>query len=271
MKFESSIMLTLKILDTQSPFQNLNYIIEDSSTQRGIIIDPYSAGQIQLICSLDMNQYIVFNTHEHKDHVLGNKELSSFVKDIVSFESALDDQLNHHLKNDFDLYVIEGPGHTHNHRHLLIENKLKISFQVELYNAQGIKIEQQTWSQSLFFSGDTIFELGVGNCKNGGNLDVLFQTLESLKVLIPSNAIVLSGHDYAQKNFSFLNDYFLIQDVTPFKGMDTSLSLERFHSFAFEKMYNPFLNLDIPLKIPLSGPLDRKSEFCYRRGLRDRY
>jgi hydroxyacylglutathione hydrolase len=54
--------------------------------------------------------------------------------------------------------------------------------------------------QPALFSGDTMFNAGVGNCHNGGDPATLYQTFAQQLHGLPDNTLVYPGHDYLENN-----------------------------------------------------------------------
>ena len=60
--------------------------------------------------------------------------------------------------------------------------------------------------QPALFSGDTMFNAGVGNCHNGGDPATLYQTFAQQLHGLPDNTLVYPGHDYIENNLRFTLD-----------------------------------------------------------------
>jgi hydroxyacylglutathione hydrolase len=157
--------ILVKRLFAYNNLRNFTYII---STDKGEawVIDPYDAGQVKdEIKSLGVNLKGILNTHDHFDHTRGNQELQDYFKCEV-----LDFFLNRSIELDkhHSLEVLSTPGHTPDHL-------------VFLWKQNGV--------YQMIFAGDTLFNAGVGNCKNGGNVDELFET--TLKKCNFSQAMII--------------------------------------------------------------------------------
>ncbi len=62
---------------------------------------------------------------------------------------------------------------------------------------------QRGADQLALFSGDTLFNAGVGNCKSAGaSVEALFETTNRLKKM-PNQMVLYPGHDYVLKNLLF--------------------------------------------------------------------
>ena len=58
----------------------------------------------------------------------------------------------------------------------------------------------------MLFSGDTLFNARAGNCKNGGNVDELFDTFVREIAPLPDSTLLYPGHDYMKNNLAFALD-----------------------------------------------------------------
>lgn len=159
--------------------RNFTYIIVASNGEAWII-DPYEASLvIKEIKKLGVNIKGILNTHDHFDHTRGNQELQDYfncpVLKVSSGQSV-------ELGAGQSLEVLKTPGHTADHLVFLWK-------QNNLYQ--------------MIFAGDTLFNAGVGNCKNGGNVDELFETTESLREKLPLEVALQPGHDYLKNNLHF--------------------------------------------------------------------
>ena len=56
------------------------------------------------------------------------------------------------------------------------------------------------------FCGDTLFNAGAGNCFNGGNPEVLYDTFAMQLARLPDSTRVYPGHEYMARNLEFTLD-----------------------------------------------------------------
>lgn len=135
--------------------RNFNYIIHDGNS--AYIVDPYDARQIKReIEKLKLTPIGILNTHQHHDHIRGNNALSSFFA-IPILKPSFGEKLKFSEENYLE--VIHSPGHTMDHVCFICYKDSKI------------------WS---VISGDTLFNAGVGNCKHGGQVEALYNTISGL-------------------------------------------------------------------------------------------
>lgn len=160
--------------------RNYSYIVKSKGL--GICIDPFDPELISQYLEKEQIELVsILNTHEHWDHLCGNEKLSELtgaqVRGILSpgkYEVA-----------GIDIEVWPTPGHSAQHVGLLFR--------------QGEK--------KAYFCGDTIFHLGVGHCKLGGDPEILFKSIQEIKKKIDSETFLYVGHDYFEKNKEFSLKY----------------------------------------------------------------
>ena len=181
---------------THSFLRNFTYLIEDG---QGSIycIDPYSE-QLVLDYLEDMDGTLkaVINTHEHGDHTGGNEGLIKATQceiwahhnaegKIANIDRFLSGDEEITLTENWNLKILDTLGHTFAHLCLLL--------------LKGEKVE-------AVFTGDTLFNAGVGNCHNGGDPEVLFETIHQQFQSLPDQVLVYPGHDYLENNLKFTMD-----------------------------------------------------------------
>ena len=53
------------------------------------------------------------------------------------------------------------------------------------------------------FTGDTLFNAGVGNCGNGGDVEVMYHTIADQFHTLDDGVTVYPGHEYLENNLRF--------------------------------------------------------------------
>ena len=173
-------MIRFERFYAQNNLRNFSYLIFDDVSGNAWVIDPWEAAPFtKYIRKQGLTLKGILNTHGHFDHVRGNEELvrtfNAPVKDLeVGGKIELDSKSS--------IEVISSPGHTLDHK-------------VFVWRCAG--------ESPVLYSGDTLFNAGVGNCKNGGNVDLLFETTKGLTSLLPLDTILQPGHDYLKRNLEF--------------------------------------------------------------------
>ena len=190
-------MLKIQQIFVGNALRNFNYLV---ISRRGDIfaIDPYDSSRlIPLIKGVGGRFRGIINTHEHTDHTLGNKGLQkAFGAPVYAHQNARGKikSVDFFLKkgdvieidDEHKFLVMDTPGHTFAHLCLLV-----------LKNEVPIAV----------FTGDTLFNAGVGNCYNGGDPAILYQTIEEQFLTLPDNVLVYPGHEYLGNNLRFTLNY----------------------------------------------------------------
>lgn len=173
-------MILVNTFYAYNELRNFSYLIFDDQSGDTWVIDPYEASTlIDYIKKNGLNLKGILNTHGHFDHIRGNSELSrTFNAPVCEVKNSSVVQLN----NKFSIEGLFTPGHTMDHTVFLWKEKNDIK---------------------ALFSGDTLFNSGVGNCKNGGDVNLLFETTQKLQREIPASAVLYPGHDYRRRNLEF--------------------------------------------------------------------
>lgn len=164
----------------KNPLRNFNYIITSDHTSDSIFFDPFDIRQTIPLLRNHKPRYLL-NTHHHPDHIRHNSE---FLALEGTSQLKLKDGEEFYLSPNEVIQAVFTPGHVHDHIcYFLYENeKLK-----------GI------------ITGDTVFNAGVGNCKNGGNPDQLFETIRDKFQPIQGKIPIYPSHDYLLSNLKFAN------------------------------------------------------------------
>lgn len=215
--------------------RNFSYLV--ICNQKVVCIDPFEAKIVlNYLNKHDLKLSAILNTHGHHDHIRGNEILASKTKaTIVNLCDGEDFSFSLEQK----LVAFATPGHTMDHQCFLG------------FEGKNIK---------FVFVGDTLFNAGVGNCKNGGDKPTLYQSVLKMIKSFPDSAVIYPGHDYFQNNLKFaksigkLNnkqqEYFL-KDIKAENGNFPFLP------FGQIKEINPFLQIS------------SEEEFLKLRTLRD--
>ena len=262
-------MTTMKIhqIFFKNNLRNFCYLV---SFDDGAIfcIDPYHSKEITDFL-LEKSLRGIINTHDHCDHYSGNEGLYLAYKcnimahseALVPFKSKslLDHEIIYKAEQSdaiWTLRAIYTPGHTKSHLCVMLEKNN---------------------SAFALFTGDCFFNAGVGNCHNGGDPQMLYQTIETIFSKLPDGLLIYPGHEYLKRNLEFTNHFEPHNKVAQnFLHEISSLNLDE-HFFVntmkIEREINTFLRLDsmdLRKKIQLPDS-EKKKVFLTLRELRNKW
>lgn len=240
--------------------RNFSYVIDNGES--ACAVDPYYA---ELIISYLQEKGLalvsIVNTHEHHDHTRGNDALLAYADCRVInystihsrkvFDSSPNPPFLEWKKGWFGA-IIDTPGHTMKH--------ISIFF---------FESRNRTIKERAVICGDTIFSAGVGNCHNGGDVEVLQHTLELQFYRMDDNTLIYPGHEYWHSNLNFAlslePDNQKAREILAQLGDDPAQA--PVSTIGLERQVNPFFRLD---KLALDGE-DEVDTFIRLRSLRDRW
>jgi len=178
---------------TQSVLRNFTYLIElDDKT--AIALDPWDDHIVNgLLIEKKLTLIAIINTHEHWDHVQGNLALvkqhqcevwahENGQGKIPGLTRTLSKGELITLDDSAQLRVLDTPGHTLAHLCFLV---------------------QVNGRAEAIFTGDTLFNAGVGHCHLGGDVNVLYNTISEQFHVLEDHIKVYPGHEYLENNLNF--------------------------------------------------------------------
>ena len=247
---------------TSSPLRNFTHMV-DSGEGGWICVDPYDGEEVEAwLGERGGRLAAVVNTHEHWDHVRGNSPLAGRHRcpvlahrdaGVPGMTGALAEGDSLPLSGGRELRIAETPGHT------------KASLTCLLV-AGG--------RPRAAFTGDTLFNAGVGNCHNGGDPRTLHRTISGAYGALPGDLLVYPGHEYMGNNLRFT------LSVWPDNGpagemLEAWRALQagrgwRVTSMAEEREVNAFLRLE-RFAPPGAGAPELERAFLELRRKRDRW
>jgi hydroxyacylglutathione hydrolase len=252
---------------TDSELRNFTYIIE-LDNGNAIVVDPWNDTLVnKFLDQYQLTLMAIINTHEHWDHVQGNSQLVAQHQCQVWAHQIgrgkIPEQTHFLVPNEkitlqdnTIMEVIDTPGHSQAHMCFIIH-----------YNNRPHSI----------FTGDILFNAGVGRCNFGGNVDDMYETIKNKIASLPDDILVLPGHEYLENNLKFTLD----REPANKAAKDW---LQKFYqadvynnplvtTIADEYKINTFLRLDSPDVIEnLPQPTSNdKDVFVALRSLRDKW
>ncbi len=187
--------MIVKQIWTGNNYRNFNYLIACSETGEALAIDPLDSEKC-LKAARDAGWQItqILNTHEHHDHTGGNDAVVAATgAKILAHKNAGGKIANMarglsagdviKVGRTVELEALDTPGHTMCHICLCAHGERR-----------------------ALFSGDTLFNAGIGNCHNGGDTGAMYSTFAKQLHQLPDDTLVYPGHDYIENNLRFTLD-----------------------------------------------------------------
>lgn len=218
--------------------RNFHYLIGCDETGEALIVDPLDAAQC-LSTARDSGFGItqILNTHEHRDHTDGNADVVAATHARVLAHAGAAGRIGGvdrglargdviKVGRTVELEVLDTPGHTRSHVCLL---------------AHG--------DSPALFCGDTLFNAGAGNCHNGGDPGLLYETFVNQLARLPDATRVYPGHEYMARNLEFTLDR-EPENAEAAKALESAKNHDpakaRVTTLGEEKRVNAFLRLQNP-------------------------
>jgi hydroxyacylglutathione hydrolase len=202
--------------------RNYHFLVVCEETGDALAVDPWDAESVLAVARQHgWNITQILNTHHHHDHCGGNARVreatgarvlahAGAAAIIGDVDVGLADGDTIRVGRSIELECLDTPGHTMSHVCLFAHA-----------------------DKPALFSGDTLFNAGVGNCHNGGDPVALYETFATRIAKLPDNTLIYPGHEYLVNNLGF------------------TLAREPGNTVA-QEMKNRVANL-APLEIPLTS------------------
>ena len=254
---------------TGNAYRNFNYVVACPETGDALAIDPLDYNKcLDIARERGWSITQILNTHEHGDHTGGNKGIVAATgASIIAHKNAGKRIPNMdrgvaagdiiRVGKTVELECLDTPGHTMCHICLLSHT-----------------------DQPVFFSGDTLFNAGAGNCHNGGHPEELYETFSRQLETLGEDTLIYPGHDYLVNNLEFTLDrepdnaaakdtLAAYRDQDPDNALVTTLAMER-EINTFFRLQSPSVIARLAEQFPeLGDKPDPKAVFLKLRELRN--
>jgi hydroxyacylglutathione hydrolase len=256
---------------TANAYRNFNYLIACPETGEALAIDPLDHEKCLARAKAqgwEVRQ--ILNTHEHGDHIGGNKAMVRATGAKVLAHYGAKDKIPGQdvglkagdvvkVGKTVALEALDTPGHTMSHVCLLSHT-----------------------DQPALFCGDTLFNAGAGNCHNGGHPKELYDTFAGQLARLDDETLIYPGHDYIANNLRFTLDRepdndraeALLAEVgnqDPDNALVSTLGLEK-EINTFFRLHSPSVIAKLRETFPdLPDEPDAKAVFLKLRELRNRW
>ncbi|CDZ97030.1 succinate:fumarate antiporter [Phaffia rhodozyma] len=186
-----STLERMKITPIKARSDNWMYIIQDTNSKKGAVVDPFNAEKISAeVAKQGVEVTHLITTHHHYDHAGGNKDfVKNFPNVVVTGGSnecegvtqIVKDGETFKIGDDLEVTCIHTPCHTQD----------SICYYV---------VDKKS-DEKVVFTGDTLFTAGCGRFFEG-TPEEMHSSLQKLMKL-PETTKVLNGHEYTAGSAKF--------------------------------------------------------------------
>ncbi|KAK0415315.1 hypothetical protein QR680_011885 [Steinernema hermaphroditum] len=173
-------------------FDNYTYLITDEASDECVLVDVGDGKYVeQFMKGRGWKPVAILSTHKHWDHCYGNKYLCSKYPDLEVYGSERDrpPYCKRFVKNqeEFNIGTLKFiayhvPGHTVGH---------------VIY-----RLVTSTGHPDCLFTGDMLFVGSIGKVFED-KPEVMFQSIDMIRTLLPEDTELYTGHEYALNNLRF--------------------------------------------------------------------
>ncbi|MFH0963883.1 MAG: MBL fold metallo-hydrolase [Planctomycetota bacterium] len=187
-------------------FLTCSYLVRAKGSRKALVIDPGAEGERILgeIARRELEVETVLNTHGHVDHIGANEAIKkAFPEAELVIGEGDGPMLSSAIRNLSALFLrrVKSPA---------ADRALREGDEVTVGGAKGEVLEtpghttggislyfsaQESGGAPVVFSGDALFQMGVGRTDfPGGNMDVLVRSVREKLFSLPGETIVYPGH-----------------------------------------------------------------------------
>ena len=181
------------------PFGTNCYLVASQATRDGMVIDP--AGDAARILSnirdLDLKIGLIVATHAHPDHIGAVADIAESTGGRFAIHTADAESIRRY---DFSQFSAYDPGFKrpplpdrllHDGDTLVVGDLTFNVLHTPGHSAGAICIE----GYGVVFSGDTLFNMGIGRTDlSGGDHNLLISGIRQKILVLPDQTVVLPGH-----------------------------------------------------------------------------
>ncbi|RLA63402.1 MAG: MBL fold metallo-hydrolase [Epsilonproteobacteria bacterium] len=192
----------------------LTYIVYDSKTKDGVIIDSVlnydpNSGKIttksvdeamEFINSEDIKIHYILDSHAHADHLTGSQKLKEKIPNAKTGIGANITKVQELFKGFFNLKDLKTDGSQFD---MLLEDDQELqagSVKIKVLNTPGHTPACLSFLiEDMVFVGDAIFmpDFGTGRCDfPAGSAEDLYESVTKKLYTLPDETQVFVGHDY---------------------------------------------------------------------------
>lgn len=226
-------------IPVHNSLRNYMYLVACPKTLEAVTIDPLDhATCLARAAELGWSIRGVINTHEHHDHTGGNEPVIKATGATLYAHHKATNKISNvdvgliagdavQVGESVSLIALDTPGHTFCHTCLYFEGDNEF--------------------EPALFSGDTLFNAGVGNCHNGGDPEVMYRTFAEQLFKLPDATRIYPGHDYIVNNLEFT----ISREPDNQAAVSLLAAMKQWHAephfisnIAMERAVNAFFRLD---------------------------